>query len=212
MFRSHRETESPRPGIHRTRLSVMDADGVPREKTASAAPSEETEAISAWSLSDDAPGVAPFQSSRSRSALLRCVAIVLALGTAGVVAWFGVTPYGERGIPAATAEPPSASTEPPPPTPDQQFLTSLHQIGVNPEADAGALIGDGHHVCQALGHREPFNEVVADIQAGAWVNSSQANIEQSREFAMAAIDVYCPQYQAGAPPLLRTPPMLLNPK
>ncbi len=29
---------------------------------------------------------------------------------------------------------------------------------------------------------------------------------------MAAIDVYCPQYQAGAPPLLHIPPMLLNPK
>jgi hypothetical protein len=29
---------------------------------------------------------------------------------------------------------------------------------------------------------------------------------------MAAIDAYCPQYQAGAPPLLRIPPMLLNPK
>jgi hypothetical protein len=29
---------------------------------------------------------------------------------------------------------------------------------------------------------------------------------------MAAIDVYCPQYQAGAPPPLRIPPMLLNPK
>jgi hypothetical protein len=125
-----------------------------------------------------------------------------------------VTLYGERGIPAATAEPPSPSTELPlPPTPDQQFLTSLGRIGIKPEADAAALIGDGHDVCQALGHREPFNQVVADIQAGAWVNSSQANIETSREFAMAAIDVYCPQYQAGAPPpLLRTPPLLLNPK
>jgi hypothetical protein len=30
---------------------------------------------------------------------------------------------------------------------------------------------------------------------------------------MAAIDVYCPQYLAGAPPpLLRTPPLLLHPK
>ena len=105
-------------------------------------------------------------------------------------------------------------TEPPlPPTPDQQFLTSLGRIGIKPEADAAALIGDGHDVCRALGHREPFNQVVADIQAGAWVNSSQANIETSREFAMAAIDVYCPQYQAGAPPpLLRIPPLLLNPK
>ena len=193
----------------------MDADGVPSEKTAPAAPSEETEAtITAWSLEDDAPDVAPFRPSRSRSALLWCVAIVLALGTAGAVAWFGVTLYGERGIPAATAGPPSPSTEPPlPPTPDQQFLTSLGRIGIKPEADAAALIGDGHDVCQALGHREPFNQVVADIQAGAWVNSSQANIETSREFAMAAIDVYCPQYQAGAPPpLLRTPPLLLNPK
>ena len=191
----------------------MDADGVPPEKTAPAAPSQETEAITAWSREDDAPGVAPFRPSRSRSALLWCVAIVLALGTAGAVAWFGVTLYGERGIPAASAEPPPPSTEPPPPpTPDQQFLTSLHQIGVNPEADAAALIGDGHQVCQELGHREPFNQVVADIQAGAWVNSSQANIETSREFAMTAIDVYCPQYQAGAPPPLRIPPMLLNPK
>jgi hypothetical protein len=190
----------------------MDADGVPPGKTAPAAPSEETEAISAWSREDDARDVAPFRPSRSRSALLWSVAIGLALGTAGAVAWFG-TLYGERGIPAATAEPPSPSTEPPPPpTPDQQFLTSLHQIGVNPEADAAALIGDGHHVCQELGHREPFNQVVADIQAGAWVNSSQANIETSREFAMTAIDVYCPQYQAGAPPLLHIPPMLLNPK
>ena len=181
---------------------------------APAAPSEETEAITAWSLEDDAPDVAPFRPSQSRSALLWCVAIVLALGTAGVMAWFGVTLYGERGIPAATAEPPSPSTEPPlPPTPDQQFLTSLGRIGIKPEADAAALIGDGHDVCQALGHREPFNQVVADIQAGAWVNSSQANIETSREFAIAAIDVYCPQYQAGAPPpLLRIPPMLLNPK
>jgi hypothetical protein len=89
----------------------------------------------------------------------------------------------------------------------------LGRIGIKPEADAAALIGDGHDVCQALGHREPFNQVVADIQHGAWVNSSQANIETSREFAMAAIDVYCPQYQAGAPPpLLRIPPLLLNPK
>jgi Protein of unknown function (DUF732) len=199
--------------IHRTRLQFMDAHGVPPEKTAPAAPSEEIEAITAWSREDDAPDVAPFRPSRSRSALLWSVAIGLALGTAGSVAWFGVTLYGERGIPAASAEPPSPSTEPPPPpTPDQQFLTSLHQIGVSPEADAAALIGDGHHVCQALGHREPFNEVVADIQSGAWVNSSQANIETSREFAMAAIDVYCPQYQAGAPPLLHMPPILLNPK
>src|SRR5271169_6273112 len=192
----------------------MDAVGVPPEKTAPAVPSEETEAISAWSRGDDAPDVAPFRPSRSRSALLWSVAIGLALGTAGAVAWFGVTVYGERGIPAATAEPPSPSTEPPlPPTPDQQFLTSLHEIGVNPEADAAALIGDGHQVCQELGHREPFNQVVADIQARAWVNPSQANIETSQKFAKAAIDVYCPQYQAGAPPpLLRTPPMLLSPK
>jgi Protein of unknown function (DUF732) len=191
----------------------MDAFGVPPEKTTPAAPSEETEAISAGSLEDDALDVAPFRPSRSRSALLWCVAIVLALGTAGAVAWFGVTLSGERGIPAATAEPPSPSTEPPlPPSPDQQFLTSLRQIGVKPEADAAALIGDGHEVCQELGHRESFNQVVADIQAGAWVNSSQANIETSREFAIAAIDVYCPQYRAGAPPLLRIPPMLLSPK
>ena len=190
----------------------MDADGVPPEKTAPAASSEETEAISAWSREDDALDVAPFRPSRSRSALLWCVAIVLALGTDGATAWFGVTLSGEPGIPAATAEPPS--TEPPlPPTPDQQFLTSLHEIGVNREADAAALIGDGHQVCQELGHREPFNQVVADIQARAWVNPSQANIETSRKFATAAIDVYCPQYQAGAaPPLLRTPPILLSPK
>jgi hypothetical protein len=187
----------------------MDADGVLPEKTAPAAPSEETEAISAWSLEDDAPDVAPFRPSRSRSALLWCVAIVLALGTAGAVAWFGVTLYGERGMPAATAEPPSPSTEPPPPplTPDQQFLALLHQIGIKPEADAAALIGDG--LCQALGHREPFDRVVADIQAGAWVNPSQANIETSRKFAMAAIDVYCPHYQIWAlPPLLLKPPLL----
>jgi hypothetical protein len=187
----------------------MDADGVLPEQTVPAAPSEEIEAISAWSLEDDAPDVAPFRPSRSRSALLWCVAIVLAQGTAGAVAWFGVTLYGERGIPAATAEPPSPSTEPPlPPTPDQQFLTSLRQIGIKPEADAGALIGDGYLVCQALGHREPFNQVVADIQARAWVNPSQANTETSRKFAMAAIDVYCPQYQTSAPP----PPLLLTPK
>jgi Protein of unknown function (DUF732) len=187
----------------------MDADGVPPEKTVPAAPSEETEAISAWSLEDDAPDVAPFRPSRSRSALLGCVAIVLALGTAGAVAWFGVTLYGERGIPAATAEPPSPSTEPPPPpTPDEQFLTSLRQIGIKPEADAATLIGDGHQVCQALGHREPFDQVVADIQARAWVNPSQANIETSRKFAMAAIDVYCPHYQTWAPPLLLNPPLL----
>jgi serine/threonine protein kinase, bacterial len=125
-----------------------------------------------------------------------------------------VSLYGERGIPAATAEPPSPSTEPPPPpTPDQQFLTSLRQIGFKPDADPAALIADGHQVCQDLAHREPLNEVVADIQARAWVNPSQANIETSRKFAMAAIDVYCPQYQASAPPpLLRTPPILLSPK
>ncbi len=187
----------------------MDAVGVPPEKTAPAAPSEETEAISAWSLEDDAPDVAPFRPSRSRSALLWCVAIVLALGTAGAVAWFGVTLYGERGIPAATAEPPSPSTEPPlPPTPDQQFLTSLGQIGIKPEADAAVLIGDGHQVCEALGHGELFDRVVADIQARAWVNPSQANIETSRKFAMAAIDVYCPHYQTWAPPLLLKPPLL----
>jgi Protein of unknown function (DUF732) len=194
----------------------MDADGVPPEKTAPAAPSEETEAISAWSREDDAPDVAPFRPSRSRSALLWCVAIGLALGTGGAVAWFGVSLSGERGIPAATAEPPSPSTEPPPPPapdPDQQFLTSLHQIGIKPEADPAALIADGHRVCQDLGHREPLNQVVADIQAGAWVNPSQANIETSRKFAMAAVDVYCPQYQAWAPPpLLRIPPILLSPK
>ena len=192
----------------------MDADGVPPEKTAPAAPSDETGAISAWSCEDDAPDVAPFRPSRSRSALLWCVAIGLVLGTGGAVAWFGVSLYGQRGIPAATAEPPSPSTEPPPPpTPDQQFLTSLRQIGVKPEADADALIADGHQVCQDLGHREPLYQVVADIQARAWVNPSQANIETSQKFAMAAIDVYCPQYQAGGPPpLLRTPPILLNPK
>jgi Protein of unknown function (DUF732) len=190
----------------------MDADCVPSE-TALAPPSQEIEAITAWSLEDDAPDVALFRPPRSTSALLWCVASVLALGTAGAVAWFGVTLNGERGIPTAAAEPPSPSTEAPlPPTPDQQFLTSLHQIGIKPEADAAALIGDGHQVCQDLGHREPFNQVVGDIEAGAWVNPSQANIETSREFAVAAIDVYCPQYQAGAPPLLRTPPILLNPK
>ena len=151
-------------------------------------------------LEDNAPDVAPVRPSRSRSALLWCVAIVLALGTAGAAAWFGVTLYGERGIPAATAEPPPPSTQPPlPPTPDQQFLTSLGRIGINPAADAAALIGDGHDVCQALGHREPFNQVVADIQHGVSVNSSQANIETSREFAMAAIGVYCPQYRLGRP-------------
>jgi hypothetical protein len=188
----------------------MDAVGVPPEKTAPAAPSEETEAISAWSLEDDAPDVAPFRTSRSQSVLLWCVAIVLALGTAGAVAWFAVTLYGERGIPAATAEPVSPSTEPPlPPTPDEQFLTSLRQIGIKPEADAAVLIGDGHQVCEALGHREPFDQVVADIQARAWVNPSQANIETSRKFAMAAIDVYCPHYQIWAlPPLLLKPPLL----
>ena len=31
------------------------------------------------------------------------------------------------------------------------------------------------------------DQVVADIQARAWVNPSQANIETSRKFAMAAI-------------------------
>jgi hypothetical protein len=187
----------------------MDADGVPPEKTAPAAPSEEIEAISAWSLDeDDAPDVAPFRASRPRSALLWCVAIVLALGTAGAVAWFGVTLYGERGIPAATAESPSPSTEPPlPPTPDQQFVTLLRQIGIKPEADAAALIADGHQVCQELGHSEPFDRVVADIQAGAWVNPSQANIETSRKFATAAIEVYCPQYRTGM-----VPPRLLTPK
>jgi hypothetical protein len=186
----------------------MDADGVLPEKTAPAAPSEETEAISAWSLEDDAPDVAPFRPSRSRSALLWCVAIVLALGTAGAVAWFGVTLYGERGMPAATAEPPSPSTEPPPPlTPDQQFLALLHQIGIKPEADAAALIGDGHQVCEALGHREPFDRVVADIQARAWVNPSQANTETSRKFAMAAIEAYCPQDQTPV-----VPPLVLHPK
>ena len=188
----------------------MDAVGVPPEKTAPAAPSEETEPISARSLDeDDAPDVAPFRPSRSHSALLWCVAIVLALGTAGAVAWFGVTLYGERGIPAATADPVSPSTEPPlPPTPDEQFLTSLRQIGIKPEADAATLIGDGHQVCEALGHREPFDQVVADIQARAWVNPSQANIETSRKFAMAAIDVYCPHHQIWAPPLLLKPPLL----
>jgi Protein of unknown function (DUF732) len=188
----------------------MDADGVPPEKAASAAPSEETEAISVRSFEDYAPDVAPFRPSRSRSVLLWCVAIVLALVTAGAVASFGVTLYGGRGIPAATAEPPSPSTEPPPPpTPDQQFLTSLRQIGIKPEAEAAGLIGDGHDVCTDLGHREPFAQVVADIQAKAWVNPSQANFETSRKFAMAAVDAYCPQYETSAPP---PPPPLLNPK
>jgi hypothetical protein len=130
---------------------------------------------------------------------------VLALASAAT--WFGVTLYGERGMPAATAEPPSPSTEPPPPplTPDQQFLALLHQIGIKPEADAAALIGDG--LCQALGHREPFDRVVADIQAGAWVNPSQANIETSRKFAVAAIEAYCPQDQTPV-----VPPLVLHPK
>jgi Protein of unknown function (DUF732) len=189
----------------------MDADGVRPEKLAPAASSEETEAISTWSLKDEVPDVAPFRPSRSRSALLWCVAIVSALGTAGAVARFGVTLYGEWGIPAATAEPPLPSTEsPPPPSPDQQFLTSLRQIGIKPEADAAALIGDGHQVCEALGRLEPFNQVVADIQAVAWVDPSQANIETSRKFVMAAIDAYCPQYPTRA--LLLSPPVLLNPK
>lgn len=179
----------------------MDADGVRPKKTAPAAPSEETEAISAWSLEDDAPDVAPFRPSRSRSALLWCVAIALVVGTGGAVAWFGVSLYGERGMPAATAEPPSPSTEPPPPpTPDQQFLTLLHQIGIKPEADPAALIADGHDVCQDLSHDEPFDRVVGDIQAGAWVNPSQANIETSRKFAVAAIEVYCPHYRTGVVP------------
>jgi hypothetical protein len=186
----------------------MDANGVPPAKTAPTAPSEETEAISAWSLEDDAPDIAPFQPSRSRSTLLWCVAIALVLGTASTVAWFGVTLYGERGVPAATAEPPSPTTAPPLPlTPDQQFLTLLRQIGIKPEADAAALIGDGHQVCQELGHRAPFDRVVADIQTGAWVNPSQANIETSRKFAVAAIDVYCPQYQTWL-----AVPALLSPK
>ncbi len=186
----------------------MDADGVPTEKTAPAAPSEETEAISAWSFEDDALDVAPFRPSRSRSALLWCVAIALVLGTASAIAWFGMTLYGERGMPASTAEPPSPSTEPPlPPAPDQQFLEVLRQIGITPEADAAALIGDGHQVCQDLGHGELFDRVVAGIQAGGWVNPSQANIETSRKFAMAAIEVYCPQYKTWA-----VPPRLLNPK
>src|SRR5271165_5933944 len=118
----------------------MDADGVPTEKTAPAAPLEETEAISAWSFEDDALDVAPFRPSRSRSALLWCVAIALVLGTAAV-AWFGMTLYGERGMPAAAAEPPSPSTGPPlPPAPDQQFLEVLRQIGITPESDSAALI------------------------------------------------------------------------
>ena len=191
----------------------MDAVGVPPEKTAPAAPSEESEAITAWSLKQTRrrralPAIPITQRPpvvcrhRSGAGDGRCRDLVRGDAVRGA------------GIPAATAEPPSPSTEPPlPPTPDQQFLTSLGRIGIKPEADAAALIGDGHDVCQALGHREPFNQVVADIQAGAWVNSSQANIETSREFAMAAIDVYCPQYQARAPPpLLRIPPRLFNPK
>jgi hypothetical protein len=172
----------------------MDADGVPPGTTVPAAPSEETEAISAWSL--EGAVIAPFQPYRSRSALLRCVAIAVVLGTASAAAWFGATLYGVRGMPAASAEPPSPSTPAPLPlTPDEQFLTLVRQIGIKPEADAAALIGDGHQICQELGHRTPFDRVVADIQAAAWVDPSEANIETSRKFAVAAIDVYCPQYQ-----------------
>jgi Protein of unknown function (DUF732) len=186
----------------------MDADGVPPEKTAPTAPSAKIQAIGAWSLEDDVTDFAPFRLSRSRSALLWGVGVGLLLGTVSAIACTGVTLYGERGLPAAAAEPPPQSTAPPPPlTPDQEFLTLMHQIGIEPQADAAALIRDGHQVCQELSHYQPFERVVADVQAGAWVNPGQANIQTSRKFALAAIEVYCPQYQVGM-----IPPQLLSPK
>jgi hypothetical protein len=100
--------------------------------------------------------------------------------------------------PTSAAAPPPSSVAPPPPNPDQQFLSLLRQLGLIHDAPQNSVTApwNGHMVCTQLGEGVPFRQIVNELQAAGFANPADATFEKSRQFAVAAVASYCPQYQS----------------